>query len=77
MAFFAFPGMFLIYDHLYHADWIVSFSQVGVPYLRAKAQDYFEALGGGIDSEILDVGGVRNAQERMFQVWRMFIPSVC
>lgn len=40
---------------------------VGVPYLRAKAQDYFEALGGGIDSEILDVGGVRNAQERMVQ----------
>jgi hypothetical protein len=28
--------------------------QVGLPYLRAKAQDYFEELGGGIDSDILD-----------------------
>lgn len=28
--------------------------QVGLPYLRAKAQDYFEALGGGVDHEVLD-----------------------
>ncbi|KAI0047270.1 cyclin-dependent protein kinase inhibitor [Auriscalpium vulgare] len=27
---------------------------VGIPYLRAKAQDYFEELGGGIDHDILD-----------------------
>ncbi|GJE84395.1 peroxisome assembly protein [Phanerochaete sordida] len=27
---------------------------VGLPYLRAKAADYFEALGGGIDHDILD-----------------------
>ena len=27
---------------------------VGLPYLRAKAQDYFEALGGGIDHDVLD-----------------------
>ena len=27
---------------------------VGLPYLRAKAQDYFEELGGGIDHDILD-----------------------
>ncbi|ESK93715.1 cyclin-dependent protein kinase inhibitor [Moniliophthora roreri MCA 2997] len=27
---------------------------VGLPYLRAKAQDYYEELGGGIDPEILD-----------------------
>jgi hypothetical protein len=30
--------------------------QVGVPYLRAKAQDYYEELGGGINSDILDEG---------------------
>ena len=29
-------------------------SQVGLPYLRAKAQDYFEALGGGADHEVFD-----------------------
>ncbi|KAH9482953.1 Peroxisome assembly protein 12 [Psilocybe cubensis] len=29
---------------------------VGVPYLRAKAQDYFEELGGGVGSDILDEG---------------------
>ena len=25
-----------------------------MPYIRAKAQDYFEELGGGVNSEILD-----------------------
>lgn len=25
-----------------------------MPYIRAKAQDYFEELGGGINSEIMD-----------------------
>lgn len=28
--------------------------QVGVPYLRAKAQDYYEELGGGVSSDVLD-----------------------
>ena len=28
--------------------------QVGVPYLRAKAQDYYESVGGGVDPELLD-----------------------
>ncbi|KAI0693585.1 Pex12 amino terminal region-domain-containing protein [Cytidiella melzeri] len=27
---------------------------IGLPYLRAKAQDYFEALGGGVDHDIFD-----------------------
>lgn len=27
---------------------------MGVPYLRAKAQDYYEELGGGIDPDILE-----------------------
>ena len=31
--------------------------QIGVPYLRAKAQDYYESLGGGIDPDLLDEGG--------------------
>ena len=29
-------------------------TQVGVPYLRAKAQDYYEQFGGGIDPELMD-----------------------
>ncbi|KAJ3922734.1 cyclin-dependent protein kinase inhibitor [Lentinula edodes] len=29
---------------------------VGLPYLRAKAQDYYEELGGGDNSDILDEG---------------------
>jgi len=36
---------------------------VGVPYLRAKARDYFEELGGGIDTDILeDVSDARRIQ---------------
>jgi len=27
---------------------------VGVPYIRAKAQDYYEQLGGGVDSDLVD-----------------------
>lgn len=27
-----------------------------MPYLRAKAQDYFEELGGGVSSEVVDEG---------------------
>ncbi|KAI0092625.1 Pex12 amino terminal region-domain-containing protein [Irpex rosettiformis] len=33
---------------------------VGLPYLRAKAQDYFEALGGGVDHDLFD----QNEQSR-------------
>ncbi|KAF5370034.1 hypothetical protein D9758_001344 [Tetrapyrgos nigripes] len=29
---------------------------IGLPYIRSKAQDYFEELGGGISSDILDEG---------------------
>lgn len=34
---------------------------MAVPYLRAKLQDYYESLGGGIDSEALDddMGAIR------------------
>jgi hypothetical protein len=33
--------------------------QAGIPYLRAKARDYYESLGGGIDPDVLhgDDGG--------------------
>jgi peroxin-12 len=42
---------------------VSSHLQVGVPYLRAKAQDYYEELGGGIESDILEDGtGSRNLQ---------------
>lgn len=40
---------FLQHPHLH-------LSQVGLPYLRAKAKDYYEELGGGISSDILDEG---------------------
>ncbi|TFK43262.1 Pex12 amino terminal region-domain-containing protein [Crucibulum laeve] len=29
---------------------------VGVPYLRAKAHDYYEELGGGVNSDVMDDG---------------------
>ncbi|KAA1465995.1 hypothetical protein DENSPDRAFT_767607 [Dentipellis sp. KUC8613] len=41
---------------------------VGIPYVRAKAQDYFESLGGGIDSDILEDGGSRHIQALTNQV---------
>lgn len=28
--------------------------QVGVPYIRAKAQDYYESLGGGVDTDLIE-----------------------
>ncbi|KAF8665577.1 hypothetical protein AX16_000035 [Volvariella volvacea WC 439] len=29
---------------------------VGIPYLRARAHDYYEELGGGVNSDLLDEG---------------------
>lgn len=29
-------------------------NKVAVPYLRAKAQDYFEAIGGGLDPALFE-----------------------
>ncbi|KDQ64948.1 hypothetical protein JAAARDRAFT_167744 [Jaapia argillacea MUCL 33604] len=29
---------------------------VGIPYIRSKAQDYYEQLGGGVDSDLLQEG---------------------
>ncbi|KAH8118535.1 cyclin-dependent protein kinase inhibitor [Phellopilus nigrolimitatus] len=36
------------------------FFLVAVPYLRAKAQDYFEALGGGVDPSLFDENTIRS-----------------
>ncbi|EGO01590.1 hypothetical protein SERLA73DRAFT_48482 [Serpula lacrymans var. lacrymans S7.3] len=36
--------------------WRSLFFLIGVPYLRAKAQDYYEQLGGGVSSDILEDG---------------------
>ncbi|KAF8897215.1 Pex12 amino terminal region-domain-containing protein [Infundibulicybe gibba] len=36
---------------------------VGLPYLRARAQDYYEELGGGISADLLDEG-VNSRQSR-------------
>jgi TPP-dependent pyruvate/acetoin dehydrogenase alpha subunit len=44
-----------VYNHIQPIQ-ISPLLQVGVPYLRAKAQDYYEELGGGVNSDILDEG---------------------
>lgn len=36
---------------------------VGLPYLRAKAQDYYEALGGGVDPSVIE-GGTDGSERR-------------
>ncbi|TFY77601.1 hypothetical protein EWM64_g6411 [Hericium alpestre] len=47
------------------------FRQVVIPYIRAKAQDYFEDLGGGIDSDILEGGdGTRQLRALTDQTFR-------
>ncbi|RDB20477.1 Peroxisome assembly protein 12 [Hypsizygus marmoreus] len=38
------------------------FFLVGVPYLRAKAQDYYEELGGGVSSDLDEGLGARQIQ---------------
>lgn len=44
--------------------------QVGIPYLRAKAKDYYEELGGGIDQEVMeDIADVRRIQALTDQVF--------
>jgi len=46
---------------------------VGLPYLRAKAQDYYEELGGGVASDILDEGmdarQLRALTDQSFKGW--------
>ncbi|KAG1842215.1 Pex12 amino terminal region-domain-containing protein [Suillus subluteus] len=37
--------------------WRSLFLLIAVPYLRAKGQDYYESLGGGIDYDNLEDGG--------------------
>ena len=37
-----------------HRSQLTRHFQVGVPYLRAKAQDYYEQLGGGVDADIIN-----------------------
>jgi hypothetical protein len=44
-----------------------------VPYIRAKAQDYFEELGGGVNSDILDESlDARQIQEALTDQVRTF-----
>lgn len=45
-----------------------------MPYIRAKAHDYFEELGGGVNSEILDETlDVRQIQALTDQVCTFFL----
>lgn len=47
---------------------------MGLPYLRAKAKDYFEELGGGIDSDILeDVSDARRIQALTDEVHKFYL----
>ncbi|KAJ3990303.1 cyclin-dependent protein kinase inhibitor [Lentinula detonsa] len=52
---------------------LLNSSQVGLPYLRAKAQDYYEELGGGTSSDILDEGTdarqLRALTDQSFRGW--------
>ncbi|CAL1701371.1 unnamed protein product [Somion occarium] len=38
---------------------------IGLPYLRAKAQDYFEELGGGLDPEIAEADELRRQRSTL------------
>jgi hypothetical protein len=49
----------------------VDSAQVTVPYLRAKAHDYYDQLGGGVSSDILeDAGDGRRIQALTDEVYR-------
>ena len=62
------------YDFLTLSDGTNAF-QVGIPYLRAKAKDYYEELGGGIDPDVMeditDVRRIRSLTDQVFtcQCW--------
>ncbi|TCD67693.1 ubiquitin-protein ligase peroxin 12 [Steccherinum ochraceum] len=43
---------------------------VGLPYLRSKAQEYFEDLGGGIDPELANAGNERHVLALTEQTWK-------
>ena len=44
--------------------------QVGIPYLRAKAKDFYEELGGGIDPDVMeDIADTRRIQALTDQVF--------
>ncbi|KAG6897214.1 hypothetical protein C0992_003412 [Termitomyces sp. T32_za158] len=50
---------------------------VGVPYLRAKAQDYWEELGGGVDTDVLDeTVGTRQLQALTENTWKARLKRV-
>lgn len=45
-----------------------------MPYIKAKAQDYFEELGGGVNSDILDeTSDARQIQALTDQVRTFFL----
>ncbi|KAF9263665.1 hypothetical protein L218DRAFT_327709 [Marasmius fiardii PR-910] len=39
---------------------------IGIPYFRAKAQDYYEELGGGISSDILEEGRLQRTFKALY-----------
>lgn len=51
-------SLFFLVCQLISCDTIfVDSAQVAVPYFRAKTHDYYEQLGGGVSSDILEDGG--------------------
>lgn len=58
--------------------WRSLFFLVAVPYLRAKAHDYYEQLGGGVSSDVLgDGGSVRvPSDETLANRWRRVYKKV-
>ena len=53
----------------------IDLAKIGVPYLRAKAQDYYESLGGGIDPDLLDEGGSYQAARALADDVSRVMPS--
>ncbi|KAJ7591395.1 cyclin-dependent protein kinase inhibitor [Mycena floridula] len=51
---------------------------VGLPYLRAKAQDYYEELGGGLDADVmgsdLDPGQIRTLRGSLRRGFKRIYP---
>lgn len=51
-------SLFFLVCSLISCDTIsIDSTQVAIPYLRAKTHDYYEQLGGGISSDILEDAG--------------------
>ncbi|CAG7849217.1 Peroxisome assembly protein 12 AltName: Full=Peroxin-12 [Serendipita indica DSM 11827] len=53
---------------------------VGIPYVRAKAHDYFESIGGGISSDIMDnstqSSSTQTRQQKLQSIFKRLYPII-